>query len=127
MLGKYSLAQLGKVHPRNNADAALMAGVDDFAQAAAGQIGALRLAVQLRLVAGNDTRRIQCDDSCTVFFQLFGIGICVDVCHIDFTQVRLQHTPRIPLPPMFFFHALTSILLAWTNPACPEIFPAFPA
>ena len=31
MLGKHALAQLGKIHPRNNADAALMAGADDFA------------------------------------------------------------------------------------------------
>ena len=31
MFGKHALAQLGKVHPRNNTDAALMAGVNDFA------------------------------------------------------------------------------------------------
>ncbi len=95
------IVDLGEVGAGNDPDPFFVAGIEDLAQAVAGQIFTLNLTRMLGRVAGNDTGSIQRYHSRTEVLQLLGILLCVDAGHVDLAQICLDHPPGIALPPMF--------------------------
>ena len=94
-----------------------MARFDHLHQTASGQIGALCLKVQLCLIAGNDSGRIQRHNGCTIVRQLLGVCFRINIRHIRFPEVRLDHPPRIVRPPVFYVHSASLHPLRWITPS----------
>jgi len=99
---------LGKITAGNHSYAPFVAGIQNLLKARARQMAAYRVVGQLALVAGQDAGSVQIDYGCAEGLQICGKFFGVQIRHINFSEVRLYHTPRRFIPPMYgaFFAVL---------------------
>ena len=127
MLFIHRIGNFGKVHPGNDPNPSLMAGIHDFPQAAACKIFAHGMVGQLAFIACKNSPGIQCDHRCAEIRKALGIAFRINAVHINFPKIGLHHSPRVICPPMLCVaHCFTSIRWGLSSPVFPRIFPAFP-
>jgi len=93
-------AHLGKVGPRQQANVRGVAGGNDALQAVPLEKGALEMVRVRRRIAGDDPRAVKEHVGGLERPQIGHKTVCVDIDHVNLTQIRLDHAPGPIIPPV---------------------------
>ena len=99
------LAHLGEIHSTDDPNARILAHLDHRFQAIAGEETVAGVKRNFRLIAGNNAAGIDDNRVRVEILQFPDILSRIHICHVDFTQIGLNNSPRPILPPKLFAHA----------------------